>query len=198
MSKIFCIMGKSSSGKDTIYKKLLEKKVLELNKIVSYTTRPIRVGEQEGVEYHFSTEEELHRLQAEGKVIECRAYHTFYGIWYYYTVADEQIQLDSKDYLIIGTVESFEATRKYFGKDVVIPIMIELDDGIRLQRALNRELKQEHPKYEEMCRRFLADQEDFAPEKIAAAEIRGSFINENLEKCIAEIESYIVKMKTNR
>lgn len=195
MGKIFCIMGKSSSGKDTIYKRLLNNQALQLSKIVSYTTRPIRVGEHEGVEYHFTTEEELHRLQASGKVIECRAYNTFYGVWYYYTVADEQIRLNEQDYLIIGTVESFQATRKYFGQDVVIPIMIELDDGERLRRALHREQKQEHPKYEEMCRRFLADQEDFAPEKIAAAEIRGSFQNENLETCIQEIEAYIRKYR---
>ena len=49
-------MGKSSSGKDTIYKKLIQNKNLALKEIIPYTTRPIRVGEQDGVEYHFVTE----------------------------------------------------------------------------------------------------------------------------------------------
>ncbi|MDI9488375.1 MAG: guanylate kinase, partial [Bacillota bacterium] len=45
MSKIYIIMGKSASGKDTIYKKLLEHKQLNLKNVVTYTTRPIRVYE---------------------------------------------------------------------------------------------------------------------------------------------------------
>ena len=53
MGKIFCIVGKSSSGKDTIYKRLLKINSLKIKKIIPYTTRPIRQGEKEGVEYHF-------------------------------------------------------------------------------------------------------------------------------------------------
>lgn len=48
MGKIFYIMGKSSSGKDTIYSRLLEDSQLGLSRIVLYTTRPMREGEQEG------------------------------------------------------------------------------------------------------------------------------------------------------
>ena len=44
MGKIFYIMGKSSSGKDTIYKKLLGDRELELRNIILYTTRPMRQG----------------------------------------------------------------------------------------------------------------------------------------------------------
>ena len=54
MGKIFCIMGKSATGKDTIYKKILQNSELKLRRIVSYTTRPIREGEEEGVEYYFT------------------------------------------------------------------------------------------------------------------------------------------------
>lgn len=56
MGKIICLMGKSSSGKDTIYKNLMEDKSLGLRKLIPYTTRPMREGEQEGVEYHFTDE----------------------------------------------------------------------------------------------------------------------------------------------
>ncbi len=51
MGKIICLMGKSSTGKDTIFKSLLSDKDLGLKKIVPYTTRPIRAGERNGVEY---------------------------------------------------------------------------------------------------------------------------------------------------
>lgn len=85
MGKIFCLMGKSSTGKDTIYKMLRDEKALQLQTIVPYTTRPIRAGETEGVEYHFIDEQRLLKLEKEGKVIEQRAYDTIYGIWRYAT-----------------------------------------------------------------------------------------------------------------
>ena len=60
MGKIFYIMGKSASGKDTIYKELIEK-MPKFHSIVPYTTRPMREGEKDGVEYFFTDREELER-----------------------------------------------------------------------------------------------------------------------------------------
>lgn len=191
MAKIFYLMGKSSSGKDTIYKKLIQNETLALENIVLYTTRPIRAGEQNGVEYHFVTEEEMTAMQADGKVIELRTYNTCLGKWHYFTADDESVNLEEKNYMIIGTIESFLKTKQYYGEDKVIPVMISLDDGIRLQRALDREKVQEQPKYSEMCRRFLADEQDFSSEKKREAGIDKEFVNENLDSCLSEIEDYI-------
>lgn len=191
MGKIYCLMGKSSTGKDTIYKKLLEDKELALEKIVPYTTRPIREGETQGIEYHFTDESVLNKLKEDNKIIECRKYDTIHGIWYYFMVKDDQIDLEHKDYVIIGTLESYLMTREYFGNDIVVPIYIDLDDGERLARALNRERQQQVPKYEEMCRRFLADSKDFSEDRLLEAGIKKRFINENLDTCIQEIKQYI-------
>lgn len=191
MGKIICLMGKSSSGKDTIFKRLLERDDLELKTIVPYTTRPIRVGEQEGVEYHFTDEAGYQSLLQAGKIIEARAYNTVHGLWRYFTVADDSIDLNRNSYCVIGTLEAYTQIRDYFGSKQVLPVLIELDDGVRLQRALDREKTQEHPKYEEMCRRFLADSKDFSAEKIAEAEIDKSFYNDSLEECLREIVTYI-------
>ena len=191
MGKIFCLMGKSSTGKDTIFKRLTENKELNLRTIVSYTTRPIRDGEEEGKEYFFVGEERLKELEDAGKVIELRAYNTYYGVWKYFTVEDEQIDLEKENYLIIGTLESFKKTKEYFGEEKVVPILITLDDGVRLQRALDREKLQENPKYEEMCRRFLADAVDFSLEKQGEAGIQKSFENNDLESCLKQIEDYM-------
>lgn len=191
MGKIVCIMGKSSTGKDTVYKKLLKNENLGLRMIVPYTTRPIRKGEQDGVEYHFVKESEYEALKASGKIIEERAYHTYHGLWRYFTVDDGQIRTEENSYIVIGTLEAYNAIRRYFGEGVVLPVMIELDDGVRLQRALDREKKQQHPKYEELCRRFLADSEDFAEEKIIEAGIEKRFRNDDLKQCLSEIEEYI-------
>ncbi|WP_075717559.1 guanylate kinase [Roseburia sp. 499] len=193
MGKIFCLIGKSSCGKDTLYKRILSEGNLPLKTLVSYTTRPIRSGETNGVEYYFLSEDELAILEQEDKIIELRAYHTIHGIWKYFTVNDHQIDLAKNDYLVIGTLESFQKLQEYFGSDHLVPLYIEVDSGERLQRALTRERLQQEPKYAELCRRFLADESDFSPEKLAQAGITDIFHNDDLDECLSELISYIRK-----
>ncbi|MCI7182251.1 MAG: guanylate kinase [Schaedlerella sp.] len=190
MSKIFYIMGKSSSGKDSFFKEI-RKRIPEMKEIILYTTRPIREGETDGVEYHFVGEEELERLEKEGRVIELRAYNTVHGVWKYFTADDGQIDLEKYDYLVIGTLESYEAMRKYYGEEAVVPIYVEVEDGIRLSRALEREKEQAYPKYAELCRRFLADSEDFSEENLEKSGIMKKFRNMEFKQCADEIYSYI-------
>ena len=191
MGKIFYLMGKSASGKDTIYKKVKEQ-LSELKTIVIYTTRPIREGEQDGVEYFFVDDTRLQELQQAGKVIELREYNTVHGIWKYFTADDGQF--DREDHLIaIGTLESYVQLKKYFGDEKLVPIYIEVEDGLRLERALSRERQQREPKYEELCRRFLADAADFSVDKLNEAGITRKYFNIDMDKCIDEIVSEIQK-----
>lgn len=113
------------------------------------------------------------------------------GIWKYFTADDGQIDLEIEDYIVIGTLQSFEAMSRYFGRDKLLPVYVEVEDGLRLKRALDREMQQNEPKYAEMCRRFLADQEDFSEEHIKAAGIERRFSNEDIEECLNEIEDYL-------
>lgn len=191
MGKIFCIMGKSSSGKDTLYRRLTEEREISLSGVVPYTTRPIRAGETHGREYFFTDENGLRKLEAAGKVIESRAYQTACGEWIYFTVNDGQIDLTKRNYLVIATLEAYNKIKNYFGEDYVAPIYIEVEDGLRLQRALERERAQKEPKYAELCRRFLADAEDFSEERIKDAGIVRRFVNENLECAYDEILTFI-------
>lgn len=200
MGKIFYIIGKSSTGKDTIYKNLLaETEDSEITvkdafkQICLYTTRPKRTNEIEGEEYHFINENQYEEIKNKGLVIEERAYNTVHGIWRYLTVNDGQFE-DDKDCIIVGVLESFVSTKNYFGRDKVIPIYIEIPDEERLQRALIREKQMETPRYAELCRRFLTDTEDFSEEKIQAAGITRRFINDDLDRCINEIREYIKEM----
>ncbi|MDF2510806.1 MAG: hypothetical protein K0S04_672 [Herbinix sp.] len=187
MGKIFIVMGKSSTGKDTIYKKLMECEELNLKTAIMYTTRPIRKSEEDGVEYYFVNEETLIELQKQNKIIEHRAYQTIHGIWHYFTVNDGQINLGEADYLMIGTLETYEQIREYFGQDKVVPLYIEVEDGTRLARALKREQKQEHPKYAEMCRRYLADEEDFSEENLKKVGIKKRYNNFDINNCLSEV-----------
>ena len=196
MSKLFCIMGKSASGKDTIYKRLIQDEALCLKTIVSYTTRPMREGERDGVEYHFVTEDVLKELEDAGKVIECRDYDTVHGIWSYFTVDDGQVDFDGEqDAIIIGTLESYAQIRIFYGKNNVVPIYVNVEDGERLSRALNREKQQDEPKYLELCRRFLADAKDFSEEKLRDCEIDKVYENIDMDVCLTEIRSDILKFR---
>ena len=194
MGKIFCVIGKSATGKDTVYERLLEDKKLPVKRLIPYTTRPIREGETEGETYHFCTEEMVKSLEEQGKIIEMRTYNTVYGVWKYFTVDDNQIDLEKHNYMLIGTIEMYVQIRDYYGEDKVLPIYIEVEDGERLIRAISRERTQSVPKYEEMCRRFLADQKDFSEDKIKEAGIEKRFENIELEDTIDIIKRYIESM----
>ena len=139
MGKIFCLMGKSSSGKDTIFKEISNIKELKLNPIVLYTTRPKRTNETNGVEYFFINEDKLEQFKDQGKIIECRKYDTVHGPWYYSTIDDGQIDLEKSNYIAIVTLEAYNSFKRYFGTEKVYPIYINIEDGLRLERALTRE-----------------------------------------------------------
>lgn len=190
MGRLFFLMGKSSTGKDSIFNKLLERKELSLNRVVPYTTRPIREGEEDGLDYHFCTEEERKNLENQGKIIEMRSYPTVHGRWDYFTVDDSSMDF-SRDLAMIGTLESYEKLKEYYKNHSIIPIYIEVEDGDRLIRAVEREKLQKYPRYEELCRRFLADAEDFSPDKLEKMGITNRFYNDNVDKTVDNIARFI-------
>ena len=108
-----------------------------------------------------------------------------------FTADDGRIRLNEEDYLMIGTLESYEKLCGYFGQKRIVPIYVEVEDGERLSRALMRERLQEEPKYAEMCRRFLADTIDFSEVNLKRFGIDRRFQNVVLEECIQEIMLYI-------
>ena len=185
MNRIFYIMGKSSSGKDTIYNRIRsEEKLLP---IVLYTTRPMRENEENGREYHFVDRACFEKMKSEGTVIEERIYNTIHGEWIYFT-SKESIDIEKGNCIGIGTLESYIKIKEHFG-EAVVPIYIEVEDGLRLARAVERERLQTNPKYAELCRRFLADSSDFSEEKLKEAGIIRRFSNEGeIEECIDEIK----------
>lgn len=183
--KIFYLMGKSCAGKDTIYKALMEQQ--NFRTVVLYTTRPMREGELEGREYHFVSENELLHFQGEGKVIELRSYHTVHGLWHYFTVDDGQLDVQKGNFLLLGTLESYQRMRAYYGAEKFVPLYIEVEDGVRLERALFREKQQKHPNYTELCRRYLADEKDFSEENLLACGIEKRYQNRRFEDCIKEL-----------
>lgn len=186
MGKIYCVMGKSASGKDTVYQRILAARP-DLKEYVMYSTRPMRAGETDGVTYHFVDSAFIGEAGKQGKLVESRTYETVKGPWTYATLDDGQIEPGAASYLMPATLESYRALSEYFGKETVVPVYIEVEDGERLLRAIRREKEQAVPQYREMCRRFLADCDDFSEEKLAAAGIGKRYRNDDLEMCVREI-----------
>ena len=187
MGRIYYLLGKSATGKDTLYKEILKRRP-KLRTVTMYTTRPIREGETDGVEYFFTDREELERQLASGKVIESRTYQTIAGPWTYYTVDDGQFNVADDEYcLMIGTLESYEKMCAYFEAGKMVPVYIEVPDGIRLLRAVKREENQKKPNYREVCRRYLADEKDFSEENLERLGITKRYQNTDMEMCLEEI-----------
>lgn len=194
MRRIFVFIGKSSSGKDSLFKEILNfKDELKISPYVPYTTRPKRENEKNGIDYYFISDEEFLNLIQNGSMLESRSYNTQYGIWRYGTVKDKQFETDD-NIIIVLTLEGYVSliSSQYIDKNSVVPIYIEVEDCKRLERAIAREKKQSHPRYDELCRRFLADSDDFSEEKIKEAGITLRFENNNFEECLKKIKEYIL------
>ncbi|MDR0991643.1 MAG: guanylate kinase [Ruminococcus sp.] len=161
MGKLICIIGKSGSGKDTLYKNIISDPKLRLMPVTPYTTRPKRKEETDGEDYHFVTLETMKAMEAAGEIIEKRVYHTVHGDWFYFTRKFE-LQNEGKTAAIITTPAAFLKLAEVFGNKNLIIVYLDTDDKTRLERSVNRESEQPTPNYQEVCRRFLADEKDFA------------------------------------
>ena len=191
MGKIVLFMGPSSSGKNIIKSRLIKDNKFALKEIIMSTTRPKRTGEIEGREYYFKTEKEMLELEKEGKIIERRTYDTAYGPWHYFTTSSS-IDLDNYNYVGDNTLEGLDQFVKFYGIENIISILIKVDDGIRLQRALDREKREKDPKYQELCRRFLADSIDFSKKNISKIPITSIiYNNSSLDNTMQEVEKVL-------
>lgn len=194
MGKLYVFMGKSASGKDTLYREI-GRRHPELHPVVTYTTRPIRAGETEGKEYHFVTEGILRDMERAGRVVECRCYTTVKGPWYYFTAEDGQIDFERGDFCLISTLEGYEKICSFYGAENVVPLYLEVPDFVRIERSLARESRQPEPCVAEVCRRYLADEEDFSRERREKAGITSSIFNEDINSAIRQIEEILGEKK---
>ncbi|MCL2857730.1 MAG: guanylate kinase [Oscillospiraceae bacterium] len=162
MGKLFCLLGKSGVGKDTLFSRIVDDPELgtALSPVVPYTTRPKREDEVCGVHYHFVSEARMDELERQGKIIEKRRYDTVRGVWYYFTAAFE-LPLQ-RDYIIITTPQGVEKLSEKLGPAGMVIIHLIASDKTRLERSILRECEQRLPNYAEVCRRYLADEQDFA------------------------------------
>ena len=154
MKKIFAIAGKACAGKDSLVKEI--KRRIELPMALSFTTRPKRDGETEGVEYNFITDDDFWDLYGYNMLAEYTSYEVANGETWHYGLTREELEKD--DFvLVIVNPEGVEQLRKLYGERLVV-IYITADDKVRLKRYLDRDNTNN---VAECCRRYLADEKDF-------------------------------------
>ena len=102
---IVVLVGESASGKSTIAK-ILEQEQPTFSKVVTYTTRPMRDGEVDGVDYNFISNEKFNELIEQGFFVE----HASYRDWQYGTAINFN---QDEDKVIILTPAGARAFRHY-------------------------------------------------------------------------------------
>lgn len=168
MKKIYAIVGKACAGKDTLVKKTIEKNNYKM--ALSFTTRPMREGEKQGVEYNFITEDLMKNLEKEGKIVEYTKYNVAGGDTWYYGLTKEELEKDEY-ILVIVNPSGVKQLKEIYGERVCV-IYITADDKKRIKRYLDRDEKNN---VAECCRRYIADEKDFKD-----LEFDYKIVNENL------------------
>ena len=189
--KIFALLGYMGVGKDTILKQVL-KDMDDVKPIISTTTRPMRKGETEGVEYYFIDDTEFFRRGTD--FVEQRIYHTKVkenGIekdatWRY---GIERAELEKDDYLIV-IVDSvgYKELKNYVGNNKIVPIFISAPQEELKARALARgDLEAE------VDRRLKDDYERFMDFRVRTVYHEVKNGEGRLEEAIKEVEGIITK-----
>ena len=157
---IYC--GPSGCGKNAIMAAALA--TGNLVPLVTYTTRPMRDGEKDGVDYNFVSREEFFELEKQGRIFESRVYHTTVnGVeddWYYGSPRLGDVM--ERNYVGILDLDGIRSYIKEYGADVVTPVFIYTDDEIREARAIRRGSFDKS----EWDRRFADDAKKFSKEEL--------------------------------
>lgn len=172
---IYAIMGKSSTGKTSILKKLIERN--NYTPIITTTTRPKREKEVNNVDYNFTTEHMFDKMNKEGKLIGL--FEATNG--WKYGIEKDSIDI-TKNNLIVIEPKGYKDIVDFFGKNNVKSILVESEIDIRLLRCIERN---DHP--DEIERRFDQDNKDFKKIEVDFKVKNNSDLMESVEK----IENFI-------
>ena len=139
---IIVIIGESCSGKTTLANYFAERHYFE--KVVTYTTRPIRAGEVDGVDYHFINDENFDKLQSDNFFLETSLYNN----WHYGT----PLSHNRSDKIIVLSPSGMRKLKKITDKDELITVYLRVPRRCRMIKSLQR-----GDNIEEVYRRSLSD-----------------------------------------
>jgi guanylate kinase len=179
MNRIYAIVGKACAGKDSIVKELSNRTNLSI--ATSFTTRPMREGEHQGVEYNFIDNDTFMKLKDDNQIVEYTSYTVASGEVWYYGLTKEELE-KNEFVLVIVNPTGVKSLKELYGDKVKV-ILITADDKERIKRYLNRDNTNN---VAECCRRFLADEKDFK-----GFESDYVLTNENLDCTVEKLRKII-------
>ena len=193
MNKLFMLLGRSSCGKDTLMKRVIDEGLAY--PLIYHTTRHIREGEINGVQYFFGDENDFKKSEESGSILEYRSYNVHGSVWYYWTEYDIQFR-QNKNLICTGTLDMLKSYRDKIIDYDIIPIMITVNDLLLVERALGREKQMATPNIVEMCRRYISDYEDYSSDKVRESNIQyfisnDSSIEESTNKLFEIVNQHI-------
>lgn len=161
MKRLICLVGPSASGKDAILKSAL-KLIPNLKQVISDTTRVMRKGESQGVQYNFISEDLMIKKNENDEYIEIREYVVSDGSVWKYGINKNELNLeDNGNYICILDFQGLREMEEYLfnnGKlGCLTSIYIDTTYHTRLIRSLNREGVMTNEQVEEVIRRFQDD-----------------------------------------
>ena len=191
---IFCILGKSSVGKDTLINRLTTLNC-DLTKVIPTTTRPPRKYEKDGRDYYFTDRKSFMRNVDNGQFMEHRKYDVIDksgkpDSWFYGTrFPKSQVSVLTGSLVMYEMIISNPNIEDYS----IYPIYVTVPDEERLYRMIMREKKNWNPNYREVARRFISDNNDFSDDKLKSVGIgeTNTFINVDIDVVTGEVSNYI-------
>lgn len=164
--KLILLIGCMASGKDTILKEMIDEGYAE--PVISYTSRPMRKGEKDGIEYHFVSAEEMLKMKENNEFIEFKCYKVSNNEKWYYGVNKNSLEKGlSKNYILIVDITGMRQIKEYFKDDKnmeITTIFLDVDKETRRKRAIRRD-DMTLEKVKEIERRLKADDKEVYPFK---------------------------------
>ena len=137
-NKLFCVVGKSCSGKTTILNEVLSK--LEIPVLLSSTTRPPRENEVNGREYNFVTMSDFDADYKNENVLEydCFRIDSIRQTWVYYSKKSDLLLPTTSQIKIVSPVGLAQLMSHKELRDNIVSIFIDCPNRLRQKRYLSR------------------------------------------------------------
>lgn len=176
---LFVVSGPSGTGKDTVVARLLAKHP-EVSRTISATTRSMREGEKDGVNYYFVTREEFEHKIAHDEIVE----HTCYCDNYYGTLRSE-VERHMRDktpvILVIEVEGAGNIKRMYPGATTIFVLPPDMEELERRLRSRGTEDEETIQKRLKRARTEIAD----------AVEYDEHVVNDEVDACADQVYSII-------
>ena len=149
---IIVLVGKTASGKTTVANELCKNHGYK--RIITYTTRPMRVNEVQDVDYHFISDEQFNRMVENNEFTEYKRYNTAHGVWSYGSVVTSEQEFSDDCYVIILTPQGLRDLSKKMSRYIAFYLDVSLES--QLER-----LKKRGDEEQQIIKRLENDDKDF-------------------------------------